>query len=54
MELIMNHDLNNQASVNYLKFLQTERIVDHINLENFNSFKSIYVNDYKVLDIFIY
>lgn len=34
--------INRKISVikNYLKFLQTERIVDHINLENFNSFKN--------------
>ena len=38
--------INRKISVikNYLKFLQTEKIVDHINLENFNSFK----NNYKI------
>lgn len=34
--------INRKISVikNYLKFLQTEKIVDHINLDNFNSFKN--------------
>ena len=34
--------INRKISVikNYLKFLQTEKIVDHINLDHFNSFKN--------------